>query len=55
MPLHNILMSKQGLKTHVEVATPASSDTLGSGQILLEIDAFALTANVVRLLLMFHT
>ena len=51
MPLHNILMSKQGFKTHVEIATPVSPEALAPGQVLLEIDSFALTANVVRLFL----
>jgi hypothetical protein len=48
MALHNILMSKQGFKTRIEVGKVISVDSLKSGEVLLEIDRFAITANVVR-------
>ena len=42
----NLLMSKQGFQTKLEPALTPSN--LEKGQILLEIDKIALTANVVR-------
>ena len=45
--LQNVLMSKHGFKTKLETAKSASPHDLANGQVLLEVDRFALTANVV--------
>jgi len=45
---YNLLMAKAGLETKIEPARPPPS-TLASGEVLLEIDRFAITANVVSI------
>jgi hypothetical protein len=45
---YNLLMAKQGYATRIEPAKTWKAEDLLPGQVVLQVDRFALTANVVR-------